>query len=540
MVFSSLRSRMAAATVVSGVLVLASCGVFSDQPVSGSQRMLSDFGAALDAQDAARAAALTSAPGQAAPTIAATLSGMHAQSVSVRVTKPVEYSDGTADYGLDYRWDLGDGRSYSTSTTGTARKLSSGWRIQWDPTVLAPGLQNGGSLRLVRTDATPAPAVLDTARKPWMTPQGLTAVVFDPSSTGDRAASIRRLAAVIAPIAPLVTAPVITQRVAASGGKPTTVVALRDSDMQVLDGNPASVPGVSVSRTMTLLTTDRRISSPLAESTAAYWQALRDATSGWAVQRVDADGGITRLAGEQGPPAPSFSTTISQSVQLTVNASVVDVAQPATMLVLDARSGAIVAAANNDAADAAGADLDNAVTPGSTLDPVLGAIAATTGDDRDAGEKALHSLGLGVDYTVPGVTAAATNRATVSAAGLDSAPQVSALSMGALGVAIARMAGVAPTFVRGTTTTVRGGALGPIDPALGARIAAAMRTTAASGDASDLTGAPDLRALVGTNGPQGPGWFVGITRGQVIVVHCAGEKSGSAALQVVQKYLRQR
>ncbi len=67
-----------------------------------------------------------------------------------------------------------------------------------------------------------------------------------------------------------------------------------------------------------------------------------------------------------------------------------------------------------------------------------------------------------------------------------------------------------------------------------------MRTTAATGDASDLTGAPDLRALVGTNGPQGPGWFVGITRGQVIVVHCAGEKSGSAALQVVQKYLRQR
>jgi hypothetical protein len=538
--FFSLRSRVAAATVVSGVLVLASCGVFSDQPVTGSQRMLADFGAALDAQDAARAAALTSAPGQAAPTIAATLAGMHAQDVSVRVTKPVEYSDGTADYGLDYTWDLGDGRTYTTSTTGTARKLSSGWRIQWDPTVLAPGLQNGGSLRLVRTDATPAPAVLDTARKPWMTPQGLTAVVFDPSATQNRADSIRRLADVIAPIAPLITAPVISRRVDAAGGKPTTVVSLRDSDMQVLAGNPASVPGVSVNRTVALLTTDRRISSPLAESTADYWQALRDATSGWAVQRVAADGGVTRLAGQQGPPAPSFSTTIAPPVQLSVNASVVDVAQPATMLVLDAGSGAILAAANNDAADTAGADLDNLVTPGSTLDPVLGAISAAAGDDRGAQDKALHSLGLGVDYTVPGVTAVSTRGASITAAGLDSAPQVSALSMGALGVAVARMAGVAPTFVRGTTTTVRGGELGPIDPALAARIRAAMRTTAVSGDASDLTGAPDLRALVGTNGPQGPGWFVGVTRGQVIVVHCAGERSGSAALQVVQKYLRQR
>ncbi|GAA2061582.1 NTF2-like N-terminal transpeptidase domain-containing protein [Williamsia deligens] len=536
----SLRTRVAVASVVSGVLVLASCGVFSDQQVSGSHRMLDEFGAALAAQDAGRAAALTSAPGQAAPQIASTLSGMHAQSVKVSVTRPVEYSDGTADYGLDYTWDLGSGRSYTTQTTGTARKLSSGWRVQWDPTVLAPGLQTGGALRLVRTDATPAPAVLDTARKPWMTPQGLTAVVIDPSATRDRAASVRRLAAVIAPIAPLITAPVIEQRIDAAGGKPTTVVSLRDSDMAVLAGNPAAVPGVTVTRNVTLLTTDRRISSPLAESTAAYWQALRDATSGWAVQRVAADGGITRLAGEQGPPAPSFSTTINPPVQLTVNASVVDVAQPATMLVLDARSGAILAAADNDAADAAGAGLDDLVTPGSTLDPVLGAIDAAAGGNRNAAEKSLHSLGLGVDYTVPGVTAANTGRAGISAAGLDSAPQVSALSMGALGVAIARMAGVAPSFVRGTTSTVRGGELGPVDPTVGARIAAAMRSTATTGDASDLTGASDLRALVGTNGPQGPGWFVGITRGQVVVVHCAGEKSGSAALQVVQKYLRQR
>ena len=67
-----------------------------------------------------------------------------------------------------------------------------------------------------------------------------------------------------------------------------------------------------------------------------------------------------------------------------------------------------------------------------------------------------------------------------------------------------------------------------------------MRTTARTGDASDLTGAGALYALVGTNGPQGPGWFVGVTGDKVLVIYCEGEKSGTAALQVAQKYFRIR
>ena len=65
-----------------------------------------------------------------------------------------------------------------------------------------------------------------------------------------------------------------------------------------------------------------------------------------------------------------------------------------------------------------------------------------------------------------------------------------------------------------------------------------MSTIARKGDASDITGAPGLRALVGTNGPKGPGWFVGLQGGKVIVVYCEGDKSGTAALQVAQKYFR--
>lgn len=542
----STRVRVIAATVVSGVLVLSSCGVFSDEPKTDSQRMLDVFASAISAQDAARAAALTSAPGQAATQIGDTLAGMHAESVSVSVTDPVEYSDHTASYGLTTTWHLGRDREFTTETTGTARKLTAGWRVQWEPTVLASGLQAGGVLRSIRTDARPAPAVLDAARAPWMTLQPTNDIVIDPATTPNLPNTVRRLAAVIAPIAPLVTGPVIDRRLADAGGKPVQVVSLRDSDMTVLAGNPAAVPGVSVNRSGALLVTDRRVSSPLTDGITNYWQAIRDATSGWAVELADRNGAVTRLAGAQGPAAPSFSTTFAPGVQLTVNESVVDVAQPATMLVLDAQSGAILAAANNDAADAAQASTGGSVltattTPGSTLTPVTTAIAAASKGDDEKAQRLLHALGLGVTYAIPGVSMPSANSSRVSAAAFDpDSLQVSPVSMGAFGVAMARMSSVAPTFVSGVPTKVRGGDLGPVDAGVSAAVNAAMRATAKTGDASDLTGAPGLRALVGTNGPQGPGWFVGIVGKQVIVVHCAGERSGSAALQVAQKYFRSR
>ena len=114
-------------------------------------------------------------------------------------------------------------------------------------------------------------------------------------------------------------------------------------------------------------------------------------------------------------------------------------------------------------------------------------------------------------------------------------------NMGALGVALARASvgqasSVAPFVLKNVPTKITGGELGGLDPALFGPILKAMTTTAATGDASDLTRAPGLKALVGTNGPEGPGWFVGIQGGQVVVIYTEGPKSGTAALQVAQKY----
>ena len=313
---------------------------------------------------------------------------------------------------------------------------------------------------------------------------------------------------------------------------------------QVLASDPERISGVTVVKTGMLVMSDRRLSTPLSTGLTNYWQAVRNATSGWQVQEATPGAKPVKLAGEQGRPAPDIMTTINQNEQLTLGDAVVEVAQPATVMSFDAETGGILAMAQNDAAADHRIQADIAYPTGSTLDPVFGAIDDTATDADQARARWQH-LGLGLTFTVPGVVGPpGSSSASVSAASFR--PQnftATMLNMGILGVSVARSlkgspTSVPPYLIKDTPTKVSGGELGAMDAATVARVAAQMAVVARRGDASDLTGAPGLRALVGTNGPAGPGWFVGISGGKVIVVYCEGDASGTAALQVAQKYYR--
>ncbi len=502
------------------------------------------YAQALGEQDAAAAADLTTAPGQAADALTTTLQAMHAEKVDVTVRKPVEYSDGTASFGLETTWRWPKGRSFVTTSNGTARHLTSGWRVTWEPSIIYPGMPVGGQLREIRTDAAPAPSVRSTSGKPFMVLQPVNEVVLDPTRTSDVQRSTRALARTLEPIAPLVTSKVIADKLAEAGGKPVTTVTLRNSDMEVLTSDPRRVPGVTVRKAGMLVMADRRLSSPLETGLTNYWQAIRDATAGWQVQMVGPGMAPRRLAGDQGPAGPSVPTTVDQNMQLTLGDAAVEVGQPASIMVLDARNGALLGMAQNSYAIDRGVSADQPYPVGTALDPVLAAVDRTATANQESPEALLDRLGLGVQFTVPGASAPTSSRPGVQS--IDFHPgdmNMSMMNMGALGVAMARSAigrstSVAPFVIKGVPTKVAGGSLGEIEPALAQPILAAMKTTARTGDASDLTRAPGLRALVGTNGPQGPGWFVGLQDGKVVVIYTEGEKSGTAALQVAQKYFR--
>ncbi|WP_420041706.1 NTF2-like N-terminal transpeptidase domain-containing protein [Gordonia sp. MP11Mi] len=509
--------------------------------------IVGDFAAAIEDQDVEAASRLTTAPEPAAETLGATFAGMAAKTVETTVNEPIQYSDGTASFTLKTTWTWPGQGTFKTDTSGTARELSSGWKVQWEPGLVYPDMPAASRLQKVRTDAAPAPTVDSRTGKVFMKMESVNEIVFDPKAAGRKSdAAIASLAQAIRPIAPLVTASVIGKKVDEANGRPVTAVVLRDTDMKVLASDPEKITGVTVNHTGKLVMDDRRLSSPLESGLTNYWTAVRDATAGWQVQLVTPGSKPKRLAHQQGPPANDIPTTIDQNQQLVAGDSVVEVAQSATMMTFDASTGGILAMAQNDAAARNKVAAGTSYAAGSTLDPVFGAIDRATGGKSDGADDLLYHFGLGSKFTAPGVSLprATTTEPKVSSAGFKPTDyRASMLNMGAFGVALARAstgntAAVAPYLIKGATTKVSGGPLGQVKPEVARDILQSMTEVAKTGDASDLTGAPGLRALVGTNGPQGPGWFVGLQGGKVLVIYCEGDKSGTAALQVAQKYFK--
>ena len=540
------RGNSAAAAVVAAVTltVVTGCGSGDDTDVAG---IVGSFAGAIEAQDVEAASGLTTAPAPAAESLSATFAGMGAKTVETTVNKPVEYSDGTASFTLKTTWEWPGQGSFETSTSGTARELSSGWKVQWEPGLVYQNMPAGSRLQKVRTDATPAPTVDSRTGKTFMKMVPVNEITFDPKAAGRKSdAAISALADAIEPIAPLVTASVIRKKVDEAGGRSAVAVVLRESDMKTLASEPEKITGVTVSPVGKLVMDDRRLSSPLETGLTNYWTAVRDATAGWQVQLVTPGTRPKRLAGKQGPPAKDVATTVDQNQQLVLGDTVVEVAQPATVMTFDASTGGILAMARNDAANRSDVEAGVAYPTGSTLDPVFEAVdRASKGDSGNANDM-LYRFGLGVKFTAPGVSLprTTTTKPKMSSAGFKPNDYKSTMmNMGALGVALSRASdgatdAVAPYIVKGATTKITDGKLEHFEPEVAREILQSMATNAKTGDASDLTGAPGLRALVGTNGPQGPGWFVGLQGGKVIVVYCEGEKSGTAALQVAQKYFK--
>lgn len=536
--------RLAATAVLALVCALgvASCGVFSKPVDTGASGMLKDFATAMENQKATDAAALTSSPGQAQESLAASFEGMAASKVDVEVNQAEEYTDGTATFRLKTTWSLGKDRELKTETSGSARQLSLGWRIQWHPELLADNLPAGGNLRNVRTDAQPAPVVQDRFGKNMLTLQTINEVILDPAAAKNVNSAANALATMIEPLAPLVTRAVIRDQVAAAENKPVTVVSVRQSDMVALTGDPASIPGVSIKKVPQLVLLDRRIESPIFDGVHDFWQAVRDATSGWSAQMVAPGTRPVQLAGEQGPPGSNVRTTLDPTTQLDALDAVVEVAQPASVLVLDAETGEVRGSMRNDLAAAHDITVGKEYPAGSTLEPVAKVVNELAGPDDARASQLLARLGLDVYFTIPGVRPLSSHGNTSSRpiAFRPEDMKVSALNMGALGLAIARTHSIAPSIIAGQPGRVEGGELGAVDDKVLAQVDGAMKSTAGTGDASDLTSAPGLRALVGTNGPHGPGWFVGIQGGQVIVVYTEGDRSGSAALAVAQRFFTPR
>lgn len=560
---------------------------------------MTQFEDALNNDDVAKAASLTTDPAKASDTITKLYDGLGKD-----VTFDLENTGGDA-LGFAVDWNFGNDRHWRYTTTAQARETDQGWKLDWNPAMLAPGLDDTHKLQYLTDYPTPA-RVVDSRGGDLLTQQVVTLV------NADQTADPNALATLLAPIAPTITAASLQSEIAAAQGKTITAITLRQQDLTPIEADLRKLAGVTLAPQTRVLTADRNLASPVFGDLTDMWQHNADAAAGWAVQSVATDGSVDKLTGADPKPTSDIQTTIDLDFQRAAEAALATLPQQSAIVAIRPSTGGLVAIAQNAAADAQGPiALTGLYPPGSTFKTVTVSAALQAGevtpdtvlpcpgteniegrqipndDNFDLGQVPLHTafarscnttmgrlavalppiglqeaaqqLGLGLDFLTPGVT---TVTGSVPIADTPAARVESGIGQGRVTASPFGMALVAASLAKGSVPSPmivqgRPGTADKTPPAalpagIADQILAMMRETVTAGTATVLNDIPGLRGKTGTaeygagseaaGAPAGAnhahGWFVGILGDLAFAVFVAGADSSGPAVEAAGRFLR--
>jgi cell division protein FtsI/penicillin-binding protein 2 len=304
-----------------------------------------------------------------------------------------EQGDGNADATLAWRWELAEGNAWEYETSVRLVRGDAGWRVQWAPDDLAPGLVEGDSVGLrtvapVRGDITGAGGVALVTERPVLR-YGLDKTKVEGAQV---ARSARRIARVLD-----VDAASYVERAEAMGPEAfVEALVLREDD--ALDVLPAfrRVPGALAVRDDVPLAPTREFAAALlgrvgpatAELVEAsdgrivagdevglsglqarYDEQLRG-TPGTAVVARGADDVLRTLVEVPATDGVDLATTLDPALQQRAEdalASLGEQAPAAALVAIRPSDGAVLASANGVGAGGADLAATGQYAPGSTF-----------------------------------------------------------------------------------------------------------------------------------------------------------------------------
>lgn len=352
---------------------LTGCTPKPDGPEPAAQAFL----AAFESNDIATAAADTDKPDAAAAALTEAWTNLQAEALDAETTS-VQVDGDTATVGYTYRWQLPKDRVWTYDGQLNMGRSEGEWVVRWTASDIHPKLGDTQTMSL-RSTAAPRARVNERSGTDVLVPGVVHRITFDAAEANNVVASATALSTLLTRFDASITAQSIVESATSIDGD-YPVVLLRDSDYQPISAALTEIPGVTASDESDLVSTDPTFAPDLVSQVKKAVIDEVDGKAGWSVVTTNRNGvDIDVLTDTPPEPSPSFSISLDRNIQVAAQRAVNARTEQAMTVVIQPSTGAILAVAQNPAADRDGPVASAGLYPPGSTFKIVTAGAAISG-----------------------------------------------------------------------------------------------------------------------------------------------------------------